>query len=401
MIDMSKLDWGASNKKSNPYIAQATGTGGITDTGGFAPTGVNGGQTGTYKGQAAPAGKKWILSETGEMILVDAGWDVTKDGPAGKLYGPNGEDLGGGGGGADISGPGGENPASSKKIKYPGLWDWAEEGIKDQYDSQPEMWSQLQDMLAGGNWGKMGYDVMGAYEPEMVDTKALYDAAQKVSDRYLNEKGAGLAEQFGVGGVRYSTPLQTNLVRETQRQAENLANMQAQADITAQQNYQAAKQGAYENYAGRYTTGNESAQNQMMQAMGMMGDLGGQQATRKQNLLGMGADLGQAQANLPINLANSLYSGSNAIYGQQQGTANQGNVNPYAQYANQWGGTAQNGIPQTYNQSGASSLLGGLGSLLPWLQKLLEGGNKNTYTPAGYNWSGDILTPDYSKHYEL
>jgi hypothetical protein len=378
MIDMSKLDWGSGSKKSNPYIAQAKGTGGIADTEDFSPTGVNGGQTGTYKGQAAPAGKKWILSETGEMILVDAGWDPTTAG----------------GGGADVSGPGSENPAStSKKITYPGLWDWAETGIKDQYDSQPEMWSQLQEMLSGGDWGKMGYDVMGAYEPEMVDTKALYDAAQKVSDRYLNERGADLAEQFGVGGVRYSTPLQTNLVRETQRQSENLANMQAQADITAQQNYQAAKQNAYENYAGRYTTGNESAQGQMMQALGMMGDLGGQQGTRQQNLLGMGADLGQAQANLPLNLANSMYAGSNAIYGQQQGTANQGNVNPYAQYANQWGGTAQNGIPQTYDQSGASSLLGGIGSLLPWLEKLFgksstSGGSTSGtgYYDQDYNW---------------
>jgi hypothetical protein len=387
MIDMTKVTYGQNKKVTNPYIAQAKGTGSVADTGEWNPAGVNGGQTGTYGGQKAPAGKKWILSETGEMILVDSDWDTTKDGPAGKLYGPSGEDL---------SGPGGENPdagdTSSKKITYPGLWDWAEEGIKDQYGSQPEMWGQLQDMLSGGNWGKMGYDILGAYEPEMVDTKGLYDAAQKVSDRYLNERGADLAEQFGVGGVRYSTPLQTNLVRETQRQSENLANMQAQADIEAQQNYQAAKQGAYENYAGRYTQGNESAQGQMLQAMGMMGDLGGQQASRQQNLLGMGADLGQAQANLPLNLANSLFSGSNAIYGQQSGTAGQANVNPYAQYANQWGGTAQSGIPQTYQQSGASNLFGSIGQMLPWLQQLLGGGSNvaNTYAPKGTTYPGII-----------
>lgn len=379
MIDMSKLDWGNNKKASNPYIATSKGTESIADTGGFAPTGVNGGQTGTYGGQKAPAGKKWILNEMGEMILVDDTYTYPG---------------GGGGGDADISGPGGENDgssSSSKKITYPGLWDWAETGIKDQYDSQPEMWNQLQDMLANGSWGKMGYDVMGAYEPEMVDTKGLYEAAQKVSDRYLNERGADLAEQFGVGGIRYSTPLQTNLVRETERQSENLGNMQAQADIEAQQNYQNAKQGAYENYAGRYTTGNESAQGQMMQALGMMGDLGGQQGTRQQNLLGMGADLGQAQANLPINLANSMYAGSNAIYGQQQGTANQGNVNPYAQYANQWGGTAQNGIPQTYQSSGASDLFGSISKMLPWLEQLLGGGSKSNTTQQGYydqdyNW---------------
>lgn len=390
MIDMSKLTY---PKATRPTINTYGGTGSIG--GDQAPDWT--GKSGTYGGYGARTGQgagTYGLGADDTVSLAKQvyayykqygqypNWGIEPDRleKLMKLGQANSEDTGAG------------DQSTVGKPMYPDLWNWAEKGIKSQYNQTPETWAWAKDLLTGSDWGKPAYDVPGATDfggispTEMVDTKALYDAAKAVSDRYLSEKGADLAEQFGVGGIRYSTPLQTNLVRETQRQAENLANMQAQADIAAQESYQGRKLSAeealrdrtlasQEAYKGRQMTAQEAAQSRLLEALGLGTGLGSAESERALSLLGMGGQLGQMEAQLPMDLAGLMSSlGGNLM--NQQGAQLQGQqMNPWLQQALGWGGSAS-GVPQTYQPSGWTSMLGGLSSLLPYLLKYLNRGKE-------------------------
>jgi len=214
-------------------------------------------------------------------------------------------------------------------IGRPGIWDWTE--------------NQIRGMGATG----MPVDVSG-----------LYGAMKPVSERYLQEQGADLAEQFGVGGIRYSTPLQSSLLRETERMGENMALQQVQAQIAAE----------------------EAARGRMMGAYGLglnlgQGDvsLGQANAANRMNALGQYGNYANTMLNFPMQLATTMDALGNSWYGQQQNAAQQGQMNPWLQQALQYS-SQLGGEPQTYQPSGWTQFLGGLNQISPWLQQLL--GNK-------------------------
>jgi len=253
-----------------------------------------------------------------------------------------------------------------------GNYDWMTGGNMDPFGSiaYPQEWTDygnyLKNFMSGGaNIGRPGIwdwtenQIRGMGATGMpVDVSGLYGAMKPVSERYLQEQGADLAEQFGVGGIRYSTPLQASLVRETERMGENMALQQVQAQIAAE----------------------EAARGRMMGAYGLglnlgQGDvsLGQANAANRMNALGQYGNYANTMLQFPLQLAQQMSGMGQDWYNQQQSAAMGGQMNPWLQqalqYSSQLGGT-----PQTYQPSGWTQFLGGLNQISPWLQQLL--GNK-------------------------
>ena len=238
---------------------------------------------------------------------------------------------------------------------------------------------QFQDWMGGmvdepGAWGEaLGYLRPFAETGRPVDVSGIFGAMEPVANRYLEEQSKGLAEQMGVGGLRWSTPLQSGITRETQRMAENMGLAQTHAEISAAENAMARAFGA----------------------PGQMANIGGMQGQ-----FGLGAaGLQQGAANQLFNLANTeammplqIGQGMMGMQGQMEGMQNQSmmgqQMNPFLQMAMQMAG--QN--PTTYGQKGPGNweqLLNIAGDWLPGFLSRPGGGPGETPTPPANYW-GDL-----------
>ena len=268
-------------------------------------------------------------------------------------------------------------------INYPEQWntanDWLTNFLKEdggQADkigytpvAAPGIWgdvtSAIQEMLQGGN---------------AVNTEDIYNTQKAVGMRDLEETAKQMAEQFDVGGLRFSTPLQANITRESGRLSENLAAQQAQAEISAQENARSrmmqamglgTAQGSAEGGFGLANAGNQlsadaqNAQNQLSTYGNQMG--------AANSLIGLGSNYAQ----LPLQVAGSMDQLGQSLYGQDAAETSASQMNPWLQYALGLSGQSASGIPQTYQPSTWTQLLGGLGGSLPYLQQILSG-NKGT-----------------------
>jgi hypothetical protein len=187
----------------------------------------------------------------------------------------------------------------------------------------PQQWGQAGDFYS--NMLQTGQPTSASDWYTQAKEQAGYDVQDAIKQA---------AEQAGMGGMRYSTPLGRTAQDISARSAANLGTQFAQQQMTAE----------------------EAARARQMSAAG--------------GLQGMG----QYQTGYAQDLANQAAGLGSQIYGQDQNTINQiisqfmrmsPENNPYLQ--NALGMSSVSGQPSTYQQSGLSQWMSGIGSLLPFL----------------------------------
>jgi len=231
--------------------------------------------------------------------------------------------------------------------------------------------AQLQDWMGGmvsepGAFASaLGYLDPLASMSSPVDVSGIYDAQKAVANRYLEEKGRDLAEQFGVGGLRWSTPLQSNIVRETERMGENMGLAAAQAQVSEDQ----------------------MARNLALQAAMGMGNIGSAQgqfglgaAGLQQNAANALFNLANTQAMMPLQIASGMMGLQQGMEGMQNQSMNQYQMNPFLPFALQiagmnpttfgFGGGGPSGFEQLMNIGG------------DWLQYFMNRGGDMPTTPV-------------------
>ena len=205
----------------------------------------------------------------------------------------------------------------------------------------PDIWRQgaqgLGQMMEGG----MPTDVSG-----------IYGAQLPIAQRYLEETGKGLAEQFGMGGMRYSTPFQARLMEETGRMGENLALSQAQAQIGAQEAARGRMMGAYGQGLG-YGGGMAGLE---------AGNIGRQMQAANQ-LWGQG----MGEVMYPMNVAQGMAGLGQGMFNQQSQQINQMLNDPYLMAMLGMAGGTGFAQPQ-YQPSPFTTGLNVFGATYPWLQ---------------------------------
>lgn len=232
----------------------------------------------------------------------------------------------------------------------------------------PQEWEQarsvLGDVMGGGftrddpaAWGtaiNAATDLAGT--GGRADLDPWYQSAKGVAQTDIQDSIKEAAEQAGLGGMRWSSPLG--------RSAQDIAGRRMESFAS--------------DYLGKELAANEAAQNRRLSASSLLGTLGGQQAGLQnediQNILGATGMAGTQGSNI-TNYITGLAGQANEMGTQVQNQENEylkslysdymrsmaPENNPYLQLAGGYAGTP--GVPQTYGQSGWGSLLGGLGSL--------------------------------------
>jgi len=240
-------------------------------------------------------------------------------------------------------------------FNFPQQWGWASDILKMFAEGMPtgipDIWNQLGGYL-GDVWGKGGM---------ATDTSDWWKSRQAQIEPDITKRIQQATEQAGLHGLRYSTPLGQQAARIGSEEATRAGTEYARMGMGAQ----------------------ESALGRMMQTLPMMLQLGGGMAglgesakDRALQATGQLGQLGQMYANLPMNVANLM-----AGIGGQQQQANMAGFSPYLQQwqyglpqNNPWLGMGMNfpyggfgQMPQMYNPSFLTQMLGAGASVAPWL----------------------------------
>lgn len=183
------------------------------------------------------------------------------------------------------------------------------------------------------------------------DVTGWWNAQQPKFQTQMGDISKQMAEQAGLGGMRWSSPLATGIAEQGRRGLENLT-----AD-----------------FAGRQITADEAAKQRMMESMSGLTGLGQGQANlglaNTANMFtGAGglANIGQLQFNAPMQAAQALQNSGNNMWNQQNAMMNQMYNPPWMQGALQASGQSAYGTPQTYQPSFGENMLGVAGQLLPY-----------------------------------
>jgi len=184
-----------------------------------------------------------------------------------------------------------------------------------------------------------------------VDVTGWWNAQQPVFQTQMSDYAKQAAEQAGMGGMRWSSPLLTNIAEQTGRGLQNLT-----AD-----------------FAGRQISADEAARQRMMESMTGLSNLGQGQANlglaNTANMFtGAGglANIGSLQFQAPMQAAQALQNSGNQMFNQQSNMMNQMYNPPWMQGALQASGQSAYGTPQTYQPSFGENMLGIAGQLLPY-----------------------------------
>ncbi len=211
------------------------------------------------------------------------------------------------------------------------------------------------------------------------DTSAWFEAQMPLLQRQIEDQSKELAEQYGMAGLGWSSPLQRSQTEMTGRASENLwaqaMTQQMGLDESAKARAMAALPMMFQGGAGIAGL-SEAAKNRGMQAAG--------------GLMG----LGQQRANLPMQVAGGL---ERSGYGQT--ALSQADIDrqtaewmrllpensPWLQYALGAGGQAGQSpyaYPQ-YNPSSQTQMMQMWSSMMPWLWQMFGGGNQTPTDPYG------------------
>ena len=245
------------------------------------------------------------------------------------------------------------------QFNAPGMnqWDKAAElyGYASAPQSAPTAWGTSENaynqMLGGGG--------------QAVDVTGWWNAQQPQFQTQMSDMAKQAAETAGMGGMRWSSPLATNIADQTSRGLQNLT-----AD-----------------FAGRQISADEAARQRMMESMGGLANLGQGQANlglaNTQNMFqGAGglAGIGDRQFNAPMQAAQALQQSGQNMYNQQNAMLQGMYTPPWMQGAMAASQGSAYGTPQTYQPSFGENMFGIAGSLLPYANF----GQQN-YEPY-YNW---------------
>jgi hypothetical protein len=247
----------------------------------------------------------------------------------------------------------------AQQFNAPGMDQWSKAADLYGYASLPQG-----DPRAWGT-AENAYNQMLGGGGNAVDVTGWWNAQQPQFQTQMSDMAKQAAETAGMGGMRWSSPLATNIADQTSRGLQNLT-----AD-----------------FAGRQISADEAARQRMMESMSGLSNLGQGQANlglaNTQNMFtGAGglASIGDRQFQAPMQAAQALQNSGQNMYNQQNSMLQGMYTPPWMQGAM---GAAQGsayGTPQTYQPSFGENMFGIAGSLLPYAN--FGGQNYEPY----YNW---------------
>lgn len=263
------------------------------------------------------------------------------------------------------------NPYSSytmdkTSLQTPAEWDWAMNMYKNYANGAgnvklPETWNVGSNTLTQMTETGMPTDINAWYQEQL-----------PVWQQQNQDESMRLAELAGVGGTRWGTPLQRNIVDYATRSANEL---NAQAMGKQLEADEAARQRQIE------------AANQLLAYTKYKSDLARSNASARFAGIGEALNLATQKYYAPLTIAAALGSQGNSIYNQQSGQAEQITNPSWLQGAQ---GALASSPTQQYAPSFAENMLGLAGSTLPYTKWFGGGGSSigTTPTPAGNNMRG-------------
>ena len=238
-----------------------------------------------------------------------------------------------------------------------------------------DQWSRAADLYGyastptatPGAWdtGEAALNQMIGQKGMPIDVTGWWGAQQPQFQTQLSDQTRQMAEQAGLGGMRWSSPLAVGIADQTRRGLENLT-----AD-----------------FAGRQIAANEAGMGRYMDATSGLfnvgqGRTGLDQANMARMMQGAGglAGIGGLQFAAPMQAAQALQQSGNNMFNQQSNMMNQMYNPPWMQGALQASGQSAYGTPQTYQPSFGENMLGIAGQLLPYAN--FGGSPSGGYTPT-------------------
>ena len=233
----------------------------------------------------------------------------------------------------------------------------------------PEQWGTASDVMTNFAQGdptqvpwqwdqasQFGQNMMQTGSP--VDVSGYKEAMAPVLERQFGDMTRQQLEEFGMGGLRWSTPVQGAIAREGSRLMENYGLGLADRDLAAQEAARGRQMGAgslMQGLGAGVAGLGESARNRGLQAAGGLSGLGAQylQAPQDwaQQMWGMGT---QQQA--------TMQSALDKAYQDFMRMAPE--YSPWLQQLMGYVGLQPQVTPEQYGQSGMGGLFGGLLSML-------------------------------------
>ena len=267
-------------------------------------------------------------SEAGGPVTREQmmGWDLQQQpGPDWSQYFPDRQVGGGGGAGGGAGG---------------GSFDWSQFFNQPQGGQEGQGWTEGGEMQEPGafpypeQWGTAS-DVFTRFAEGLpTDTGSWWEAQQAPFERRISDQVKQMAEQMGLGGLRYSTPMTHQIADITGRES---ANMWSQL-------------------ADRQLSLTEAAKNRGMQAAGGLTGLGQQYLNAPQDWAQRMYGMGQGMTGMGQQGLDRAYQDWGRMTPEQ---------NPWFGQAMGFAGMQNQMTPQQYQQSPfsqfLSALMGGAG----------------------------------------
>ena len=236
-------------------------------------------------------------------------------------------------------------------FQYPEQWDIASDVMANFAQGDPTQvpWQWDQASQFGQNMMQTGMPI---------DVSGYQEAMAPVLQRQFEDMTRQQLEEFGMGGLRWSTPVQGAISREGSRLMENYGLGLADRDLAAQEAARSRQMGAgglMQGLGAGVAGLGESARNRALQAAGGLSGLGAQylQAPQDwaQQMWGMGT---QQQA--------TMQQALDRAYQDFMRMAPE--YSPWLQQLMGYVGLDSQVTPEQYGQSGLGGLFGGLLSML-------------------------------------
>jgi len=238
-----------------------------------------------------------------------------------------------------------------KGFQYPEQWGTASDVMTNFAQGDPTQvpwqWSEASEF---------GQNMMQEGMP--VDVSAYKEAMAPVLERQFGDMTRQMLEEFGMGGLRWSTPVQGAISREGSRLMENYGLGLADRDLAAQESARQRQMQASNlmyGLGGGISGLGESARNRALQAAGGLSGLGQQYLQAPQDWAQQMWGMGSAQQDdmqLALDKAYQDFMRMAPEY------------SPWLSQLMGYVGLQPQVSPQQYGQSGLGSLFGGLLSML-------------------------------------
>ncbi len=223
-----------------------------------------------------------------------------------------------------------------------------------------------------------------------VSSDEWWATTQGVTNRSIEDAIKNAAEQAGLGGMRWSTPLgytaQDISGKYMGEAAQQWADREMAAQEAARQRQLEATGQLYQYGQGQYQMDKDALARRQAAAAAAANAARYAEAQKTaqmnaaaQALMGIGGQ----KAELGLDVVNAMYGMGTGMQASQQNAINSSYNNPYMNYANQYLASQPSGQQQTYQPSTASNVLGAVTSAAPWIASALGGSSQNTGNYVG------------------